>query len=103
MKKLPKFFLTVCLTALATGAVVCFSNINAHPSWAVAFPIGAIFYGLFLSAYMLQDEVERFDEEEAKKRRLAMMGRAAPTTRQGGKPLSDKVARRFVNAHAHSH
>ena len=103
MTKLPKLFLTISLSAFAAGAVVCFSNFNLHPSWAVLMPAGAIFFGLFLNAYMLQEEVEKFDEEEAKKRRLAMMGRATPTARQEGKRLSDKVARRLVNAHSHSH
>jgi hypothetical protein len=103
MKKLPKFFLTVCLTAFAVAAVVGFINIKAHPPWAVALPAGAIFYGLFLSSYMLEDEVEKFDEEEAKKKRLPMSGKPTPTSRQEGKPLSDKVARGLAAAHSHSH
>ncbi|MEY2430065.1 MAG: hypothetical protein QOJ40_2950 [Verrucomicrobiota bacterium] len=103
MTKLPKFFLAISLAAFAVGAVVCFGNLSVHPSWAVAFPAGAIFFGLFLNAYMLQVEVARFDEEEAKKRQLAMIGRANRTTRQEGNLLSSRVGRGLALAHWHSH
>ena len=62
MSKLPKFFLTVSVTAFAVGFATVSSN-NIAPEWAVAMPIGAIFLGLFLIAFMLQNEVAQFDEE----------------------------------------
>jgi hypothetical protein len=63
MMKLPKFFLTLSLAAFATGMIACFGNVHWHPSWFVALPAGAIFFGLFLIAYVLQNETARFDEE----------------------------------------
>src|SRR5438445_2280310 len=62
MIKLPKFFLTVSVTAFAVGFATISSN-NIAPACAVAMPIGAIFLGWFLIALMLQNEVARFDEE----------------------------------------
>ena len=63
MMKLPKFFLTLSLAAFATGMIACFGKVHWHPSWFVALPAGAIFFGLFLIAYVLQNETARFDEE----------------------------------------
>jgi hypothetical protein len=72
MTKLPKFFLIVSLVSFALGAVVCVGDLDLHPSWAVAVPVGAIFFGLFLIAYMLQGEVAKFNEEAAKNAQQAI-------------------------------
>jgi hypothetical protein len=72
MTKLPKFFLIVSLVSFALGAVVCVGDLDLHPSWAVAVPVGAIFFGLFLIAYMLQGEVAKFNEEAAKNAQQAL-------------------------------
>src|SRR5947199_7611623 len=74
MTKLPKFFLTVSVTAFAVGFATVSSN-NIAPAWAVAMPIGAIFLGWFLIAFMLQNEVAQFDEET--RLRLELMKRHA--------------------------
>src|SRR5690348_2552629 len=71
MTKLPKFFLTISLACFAVGAVACFGNIEVHPSWMVSMPAGAIFFGLFLNAYVLQGEVAGFDEETQLRIRIA--------------------------------
>jgi len=71
MTKLPKFFLTISLACFAVGAVVCLANIGVHPSWMVSMPAGAIFFGLFLNAYILQGEVAKFDEETQMRIRMA--------------------------------
>ena len=62
MTKLPKFFLTVSVAAFAVGFATISTN-NIAPAWAVAMPIGAIFLGWFLIAFMLQNEVAQFDEQ----------------------------------------
>ncbi|SRR5260370_4089458 len=62
MTRLPKFFLTVSATAFAVAFATVSSN-NIAPAWSVAIPIGAIFLGWFLIAFMLQNEVAQFDEE----------------------------------------
>ena len=68
MTKLPKFFLTVSLATFVVGTIVCFTDIDVYPSWMVALPLSAVFFGLFLNAYMQQGEMAIFDEEEARKR-----------------------------------
>ena|SRR5437764_15069949 len=62
MTKLPKFFLTISLTAFAVGFATASSS-HIAPAWAVAMPIGAMCLGWFLIAFTLQNEVARFDEE----------------------------------------
>ena len=84
MTKLPKFFLTVSVTAFAVGFATVSSD-NIAPAWAVAMPIGAIFLGWFLIAFMLQNEVARFDEEtrlrsELMKRHAPVISRVAETS-----------------------
>ena len=75
MTKLPKFFLTVSVTAFAVAFASVSSN-NIAPAWSVAIPIGAIFLGLFLIAFMLQNEVAQFDEET--RLRLELMNDTPP-------------------------
>src|SRR2546423_1779382 len=75
MTKLPKFFLTVSLTAFAVGFATVSSS-HIAPAWAVAMPIGAMCLGWFLIAFMLQNEVARFDEET--RVRSELMKRYAP-------------------------
>jgi hypothetical protein len=81
MTKLPKFFLTISLASFALGAVVCLGNLDVHPSWAVAVPAGAIFFGLFLNAYVLQGEVAKFDEEVAKNLQAAQIAAGMSNTK----------------------
>ena len=73
MTKLPKFFLIISLASFALGAVVCLGDFNVHPSWAVALPTGAIFFGLFLNAYILQGEVAKYDREIAENLQAAQI------------------------------
>src|SRR5437773_1583060 len=77
MSKLPKFFLTISVTAFAVGFATVSSN-NIAPAWAVAMPIGAVFLGWFLIAFMLQKEVAQFDEET--RLRSGLMKRPASGT-----------------------
>ncbi|SRR6266581_1752711 len=91
MTKLPKFFLVVSVTAFAAGFATISSN-NLAPAWAVAMPIGAIFLGWFLIAFMLQNEAAQFDEETCSHVELAKRhAPAAPlanSTRSKGAPAT---------------
>jgi len=66
MTTLSKTLLAVTITGLAAGSIIDFGGFNLNPAWAAALPFGAVFYGLFLISFMLEKEVARFDEEEAK-------------------------------------
>ena len=88
MTKLPKFFLIISVTAFAVG----FATISSHnivPAWAVAMPIGAIFLGWFLIAFILQNEVAQFDEET--RLRFELMKRNAPGTSRVAKTRSEEM------------
>src|SRR5712691_9803511 len=88
MKKLPKFFLTVSVTAFAVAFATVGSD-NIAPAWAVAMPIGAIFLGWFLIAFMLQNEVAQFDEET--RLRLELMKQHAPARSPVAETRSEAV------------
>ena len=64
MRKVPKAFLAVSLTAFAIGIVATFGNPEIPVGWTVAMPLGAVGFGLFLVTFLLQQEVARFDEGE---------------------------------------
>ncbi len=88
MTKLPKFFLTVSVTAFAVAFASVSSN-NIAPAWSVAIPIGAIFLGLFLIAFMLQNEVAQFDEEI--RLRFELVKHHAPAISRVAETRSDTV------------
>ena len=58
--------MAVSVTGLVAGSIVDFGGFNMNPAWTVALPLGAVAYGLFLISYMLESEVAKFDEDEAK-------------------------------------
>ena len=91
MTKLPKFFLTVSLTAFAVGTIVCFGIENVPPSWMVAMPVGAVFFGLFLNAYLLQGEAARFDEEETQRKEKVTRGAIMHTPKREGTFASGRL------------
>jgi hypothetical protein len=64
MTRIPKVLLAVALTAFAIGSVVAFGSPEIPLGWTVAWPLGAVCFGLFLVTFLLQQEVARFDEEE---------------------------------------
>jgi hypothetical protein len=70
MTKLSKTLLAISVTGLVAGSIVDFGGFNLNPAWTVALPFGAIAYGLFLISFMLEKEVAKFDEDEAKELQL---------------------------------
>ena len=85
MTTLSKTLLAVTITGLVGGSVIDFGGFNFNPSWDVALPFGAIFYGLFLISFMLEKEAARFDADEAKELQLIKDSYSAP-------PISQKPA-----------
>jgi hypothetical protein len=82
MTKLSKALLEVSVAGLASGIIIDFGGFNINPAWTVALPFGAIFYGLFLISFMLENEVAKFDEDEAKELKLIQDSYAAPAPKQ---------------------
>ena len=88
MSKLPKFFLAVSVTAF-TVAFATVGRDNMVPAWAVAMPIGAVFLGWFLIAFILQNEVTQFDSET--RVRIELANRHAPTASPAAEIRSEPV------------
>jgi hypothetical protein len=65
-----KNLLEISVAGLVAGIIVDFGGFNINPAWTVALPFGAIFYGLFLISFMLENEVAKFDEDEVEKLQL---------------------------------
>ena len=70
MTTLSKILLAASVSGLVGGSIVDFGRFNLNPAWTVALPFGAVAYGLFLISFMLENEVAKFDEDEAKELRL---------------------------------
>ena len=87
MTTLSKTLLAVSVTGLATGSIIDFGRFNLNPAWTVALPFGAISYGLFLISFMLEKEVAKFDEDEAKELQLIKDSYPAPRQKPAARPV----------------
>lgn len=85
MTKLPKILLMLSVAGFALGLYVTFSGTPLDPAWGVALPTGAICFGLFLIALMLQNEAALFDQEQHL--RLA----SAPNPHPGDQPNKSRL------------
>jgi hypothetical protein len=66
MTTLSKILLVFSVIGFVAGSITDFSGFNFNPAWAVALPLGAVFYGLFLISFMLEKEMAKFDKDEEK-------------------------------------
>jgi len=66
-----KTFLGISVAGFITGAIVDFGGFAVNPMWTVALPVGAIFLGVFLISWIMEKEVAKYDEEQAKRIALA--------------------------------
>jgi hypothetical protein len=82
MTTLSKALLAITVTGLVAGSITDFSGFGFNPMWTVALPFGAIAYGLFLISFMLEKEVAKFDEDEAKELQLIKDSYAAPAPKK---------------------
>jgi hypothetical protein len=89
MTTLSKTLLSVTVTGLVAGSIIDFSRPNLNPSWDVVLPFGAIAFGLFMISFMLEKEVAKFNEDEAKELQLIKDRCSAPAISQqpAGQPL----------------
>lgn len=83
MTTLSKILLAVTPAGLAGGGVIDFyCNANVNPLLPAVLPVGAIAFGAFLIVFMLEKEMAKFDEEEAKKRQVIECNAITPAPRQ---------------------
>ena len=64
MNRLSKRLLAGCLAALGVGLYVSSTRTLPPALWALALPIGAVLYGLFLITYVFQREFAQSKREE---------------------------------------
>lgn len=60
-----KTLLAVSVAGFVAGSIIDFVGFNRNPSALVALPPGAVFFGMFVIAFMLENEMAGFDKEEA--------------------------------------
>ena len=82
MSKLSKCLLAISLTAFVAGFVGVLGDAAIPVAVSVGMPVGAIFLGLFLVAYILEGEMAKFDAEEQSRLALAQRHTAAPSERR---------------------
>jgi len=87
MTTLSKTLLAVTITGLVAGSIIDFGGFNINLAWAAALPFGAVFYGLFLISFMLEKEVARFDEDEAKELQLIKGRHPVPVQKPAVSPV----------------
>ena len=68
MTTISKTILAASVTGLVAGGIIDYSGFHLDAAWAAVLPLGAIFYGMFLISFMMEKEVAKFDEDEAKER-----------------------------------
>jgi hypothetical protein len=95
MAKATKTLLALALAGLGTGFLFITGLVNVQgAAWLyVALPAGAICFGLFLIALMLEKETARFDQEH----------HAAPAIVEGGAATAAQSADKSCCASKHVH
>jgi len=93
MTILSKTLLAISVTGIVAGSIIDFGRFNFNPAWTVALPFGAIAYGLFLISFMLEKEVAKFDEDEAKE--LQLIQDSYPTPEPKQKPAARPIIIQF--------
>jgi hypothetical protein len=91
MTALSKTLLSISATGFAAGSILDFGGFNVVPVLTAVLPLGAVFFGLALISFMLEKEMAKFDEEEAKKLQWIRCQPAAPAVKE--KPVPNPSLR----------
>jgi hypothetical protein len=97
MTTLPKVFLTVSAAGFAAGGIIDFSGFNVIPAVTVVLPLGAVFFGMFMIALMMEKEMAGFDEEAAAKLRRAGGNSSAPSQKPAKEPTGVQFREREMS------
>ncbi len=65
MSKTNKTFLAVAILGIAAGGIIDFGGLNLDSRWTVVLPLGAVFFGVFMIALVLEKEMAKYDAEHA--------------------------------------
>lgn len=86
MTTLPKICLAVSAAGFSAGGLIDFGGFNVIPAVMVVLPLGAIFFGMFMIALMMEKEMAKFDEETAGKLQLIECGSVTPAPARKSQP-----------------
>ena len=82
MTILSKICLAVSAAGFTAGGIIDFGGFNVIPAATAALPLGAVFFGMFMIALMMEKEMAKFDEETAGKLQLVESGPSAAPARK---------------------
>lgn len=102
MTLLPKICLTVSAAGFAAGGLIDFGGFNVIPAMTVVLPLGAVFFGMFMIALMMEKEMAKFDEETTGKLQLIKPVSTAPAPARQNQPGFDR-GRPISQTTAHDH
>jgi hypothetical protein len=88
MTTLSKTLLAVSVAGFAAGSIIDFGGFSVNPSFTVALPVGAVFFGLFLISFMLEKEMAKYNKEERGKLQLNEHKTVGSAAAQKAKVLS---------------
>ena len=97
-----KILATVSVTGLVGGSIIDYyripTNPAANPALAALLPLGAIAFGLFLIVFMMEKEVAKYDEEEARKLQLRHRDALKPASPQksADRPISMQLKEKVL-------
>ena len=90
MTTLPKICLAVSAAGFAAGGLIDFGGFNVIPAVTVLLPLGAVFFGMFMIALMMEKEMAKFDEETAGKLQLIKLDSAVLVSARQRQPGFDR-------------
>ncbi len=82
------------------GGIVDFDGFNVIPAMTVALPLGAIFFGMFVIALMMEKEMAKFDDEAAGKLQLLKCDAATPARKNQPESVQGRTVSQTVSATA---
>jgi len=105
MTLLPKICLAVSAAGFAAGGIIDFAGFNVIPVMTVVLPLGAVFFGMFMIALMMEKEMAKFDQETAGKLQLIQPVSSLPAPVRQNQPGLDRGRPFTQNVHktAHDH
>jgi len=82
MTKLTKTLASASVAGFVAGGIIDFGGFNVASALLLVLPLGAVFLGLTLIAFMLEKEMAKFDAEEASKRQSIQRQPAATAVKK---------------------
>jgi hypothetical protein len=93
MTTLPKICLAISAAGFVTGGIIDFGGFNLISAVTVLLPLGAVFFGMFMIALIMEKEMAKFDEETAGKLQLIELDSTVSASERQHQPGFDRDRR----------